>query len=436
MKKNIFYILIIIMLVGIFSPFFAVYGETNFQHCVTTKTNAGTAITQASQDCARTANPDAIYVDPVGTCTFSSDYTGFTNSTNTEQLTQTDCSTAGGTFSAPYVLLAPLPCDPATAGPNCVNGKLTTFDPSSASGDKISGYLNVMIRIFIGLCAVLAVVMIVIGGIEYMTSELVSSKEAGKERIRGAIFGLLLALGAWTLLNQINPDILNTNLNSLQNVTVNVNITTFTISSSGSQSRYGTSVVIDFKTQAYPAAATAQAATGVDPALVLAIFNQETANGANTGACLPAGANMTTADQTALASIVGANNVATTHVSCSLSTGHGGAIGLTQFLPSTWIAMRDSPAGKAAFGNNADQGHGANGTPDPWNTQDALMMTAVFLKAKGGATTDPVQQKAAVCAYFGSCNSSGVDYGNQVMAQAASIQKQVAVAKANGTIKP
>jgi cell wall-associated NlpC family hydrolase len=79
-----------------------------------------------------------------------------------------------------------------------------------------------MIKIFIGLCAVLAVVMIVIGGIEYMTSELVSSKEAGKERIRGAIFGLLLALGAWTLLNQINPDILNTNLSSLQNVTVDV----------------------------------------------------------------------------------------------------------------------------------------------------------------------------------------------------------------------
>jgi cell wall-associated NlpC family hydrolase len=66
--------------------------------------------------------------------------------------------------------------------------------------------------------------MIVIGGIEYMTSELISSKEAGKERIRGAIFGLLLALGAWTLLNQINPDILNTNLNSLQNVTVSVDV--------------------------------------------------------------------------------------------------------------------------------------------------------------------------------------------------------------------
>src|SRR3989344_3148463 len=69
-----------------------------------------------------------------------------------------------------------------------------------------------MIRIFIGLCAVLAVIMIVIGGIEYMTSELVSSKEQGKEKIQGALLGLLIAVGAYALLNTINPDLLNTNV--------------------------------------------------------------------------------------------------------------------------------------------------------------------------------------------------------------------------------
>jgi hypothetical protein len=81
-----------------------------------------------------------------------------------------------------------------------------------------------MIKIFIGLCAVLAVVMIVLGGIEYMTSELISSKEAGKERIRGAVFGLLLALGAYALLFTINPDILNTDLSSLKDVKVDVTL--------------------------------------------------------------------------------------------------------------------------------------------------------------------------------------------------------------------
>jgi type IV secretory pathway VirB2 component (pilin) len=119
-----------------------------------------------------------------------------------------------------YHFLAPLP------DPNKNNEPLTTFDPTSnGQNNKIGEYLNLMIRIFIGICAVLAVVMIVMGGIQYMTTELISSKGEGKERILHAIFGLLLALGAWTLLNQINPNILNTDLKSLADVSVEVTLT-------------------------------------------------------------------------------------------------------------------------------------------------------------------------------------------------------------------
>ncbi|MEO5635328.1 MAG: hypothetical protein ABIS26_01730 [Candidatus Paceibacterota bacterium] len=100
-----------------------------------------------------------------------------------------------GICVAPYVFLAPLSSD------------LDNFIPGESNA--LSKYLNIMIKIFIGICAVLAVIMIVMGGIEYMTSELVSSKEAGKERITHAIFGLLLALGAYALLFTINPDLLN-----------------------------------------------------------------------------------------------------------------------------------------------------------------------------------------------------------------------------------
>ena len=116
-----------------------------------------------------------------------------------------------------YTLLAPLPCDPAKVGPSCTkddkgNYVLKTFDPTDDSGGTLGKYLNMMIRLFIGICAVLAVIMIVMGGVEYMTSELISSKEAGKERITNALFGLLLALGAWTLLNTINPNILKSDI--------------------------------------------------------------------------------------------------------------------------------------------------------------------------------------------------------------------------------
>jgi hypothetical protein len=113
-----------------------------------------------------------------------------------------------------YHFLAPLP--------DTNGGLQSTFDPTGTGGGNLGGYLNLMIKLFIGICAVLAVIMIVLGGIEYMTSGLISSKEHGKERILGAVFGLLLALGAYLLLYTINPDLLNTNLSSLQTVTVDV----------------------------------------------------------------------------------------------------------------------------------------------------------------------------------------------------------------------
>lgn len=124
--------------------------------------------------------------------------------------------------SCTYVLLSPLPSCTGTEADGCKEGQLTTFDPTG--DNKIGGYLNLMIKLFIGICAVLSVVMIVAGGIEYMTSELPGLKSDGKEKIIQAILGLLLALGAWTLLNTINPDLLKSDLESLTAVTVEVAI--------------------------------------------------------------------------------------------------------------------------------------------------------------------------------------------------------------------
>ncbi|MBY0376503.1 D-alanyl-D-alanine carboxypeptidase family protein [Patescibacteria group bacterium] len=117
-----------------------------------------------------------------------------------------------------YQLLAPLPCPDGATG--CTGNQLTSFDPSQedANGRNVALgiYLNIMIKIIIGIAAVLAMVMIVIGGIEYMTSELISSKEAGKQRITNAVFGLILAMASYLILNTINPDLLKTDLNIQQ----------------------------------------------------------------------------------------------------------------------------------------------------------------------------------------------------------------------------
>ncbi len=101
-----------------------------------------------------------------------------------------------------YQLLAPLP------DPNKSNELVREFDTAGGLGK----YLNQIIKIFIGLAAVLSVVMIVVGGLEYMTSELPGLKSEGKERIIHAILGLLIALGAYALLFTINPDLLKSDV--------------------------------------------------------------------------------------------------------------------------------------------------------------------------------------------------------------------------------
>lgn len=80
-------------------------------------------------------------------------------------------------------------------------------------------YLDIVIKLFIGICAVLAVIIIVVGGIEYMTSELVSSKEHGKGQMTQAVLGLILALSAWLILDRLNPKLLELCLDQIPNAT-------------------------------------------------------------------------------------------------------------------------------------------------------------------------------------------------------------------------
>ena len=57
-----------------------------------------------------------------------------------------------------------------------------------------------------------------------MTSELISSKEAGKERITHALLGLLIALGAYALLFTINPELLKICLDTLPKAEIMIDL--------------------------------------------------------------------------------------------------------------------------------------------------------------------------------------------------------------------
>ncbi|MCD8495139.1 MAG: NlpC/P60 family protein [Candidatus Pacebacteria bacterium] len=89
-----------------------------------------------------------------------------------------------------YALLAPLP------GISRVTADTT-----------IGEYLNIVIRIVIGMLGLLAVIMIVVGGIQYMSTDAISGKSEGRERITKAVLGLILALGSFIILTAINPDL-------------------------------------------------------------------------------------------------------------------------------------------------------------------------------------------------------------------------------------
>jgi len=88
-------------------------------------------------------------------------------------------------------------------------GGITCMDSSGENkeciGNNIGDYLNIIFKIAIGLCAVLAVIMLIINGITYMGDESIFGKTEAKKKMFSAIIGLLIALGSWAILNTINP---------------------------------------------------------------------------------------------------------------------------------------------------------------------------------------------------------------------------------------
>ncbi|MGB8815882.1 MAG: hypothetical protein WCC74_01390 [Minisyncoccia bacterium] len=60
----------------------------------------------------------------------------------------------------------------------------------------------------VAAAAVLAVLMIAWGGVEYMTTEAFDGKSDAKSKITNALWGLLLVLASYLILYTVNPDIL------------------------------------------------------------------------------------------------------------------------------------------------------------------------------------------------------------------------------------
>ena len=103
--------------------------------------------------------------------------------------------------------VAPLPYTPLEPLPFVYN--------ANSSVNQVKDFpaiINGFFKLVLAFGAVFAVVTLVFYGISYMTSEVAGKKAEAKNRVQAALFGLILLLGAYIILNTINPQLLKINL--------------------------------------------------------------------------------------------------------------------------------------------------------------------------------------------------------------------------------
>jgi len=80
-------------------------------------------------------------------------------------------------------------------------------------GGSLPTIINYIYRFSLGICGIAALISILIGAIQYVTSAGNSSQiEDAKDRITQALLGVLLLLAAVLILQIINPDLVNLTL--------------------------------------------------------------------------------------------------------------------------------------------------------------------------------------------------------------------------------
>ncbi len=189
--------------------------------------------------------------------------------------------------------------------------------------------------------------------------------------------------------------------------------------------------------QAYDIANYVSGLTGVRAALVMAILTQESNLGKNVGQCyvkntqtgegvkIKTGAYSPktmspTRDIPVFLNLIKAINEGrglardplTTPVSCVIyyngkPYGWGGAMGPSQFIPSTWV--------NAGYGQKVADITGK--IADPWDIRDAFLATGLYLKALGAASGANKAEFNAAMKYYcgGNCSSYDRFYGNSVV---------------------
>ena len=106
-----------------------------------------------------------------------------------------------------YTLLEPIPCIGGVGtGQDCSNLK-----NGVATKVDVDQYIGYIFKISIAIAAALAVLRIIWGGFEYITSEIPGLKADAKETITNAILGLIFVLASYLILQTIDPRLVEVN---------------------------------------------------------------------------------------------------------------------------------------------------------------------------------------------------------------------------------
>lgn len=191
-------------------------------------------------------------------------------------------------------------------------------------------------------------------------------------------------------------------------------------------------------------ASFASGKTGVRTAMILAILSQESDLGKNIGSCYVSDLNTgdgvgkntgskfeqvmkAPRDTVPFEQITKGLGLtwATTPVSCPLGAvykvgrGFGGAMGPSQFIPSTWqlFASRIASAAGVSLAN-------------PWDPKHAITATALYLMDLGASGGTYTAERNAACRYYSgrACDNKApynTSYGNSVIAKAEKFQADI-----------
>lgn len=171
--------------------------------------------------------------------------------------------------------------------------------------------------------------------------------------------------------------------------------------------------------KAYEYAKEASVKTGVRPAVILAILREETNLGENVGTGNWKTDMHPTRDVPVFAQITAELGLDPDKmpVSKKPSYGWGGAMGPSQFIPSTWILYKDRVANMSG-----------ESPPNPWTARTAIFATALLMMDNGADGGTYATERKAALRYFAGGNWSKpayAFYGDDVMEFAEAYQRDI-----------